>query len=66
MWRHFDFHARLTKQNFSFETTEANNHVKKKKKKTITRRVPGKLTIQILSLPNRFTHWDQTSPPFFP
>ena len=31
-WRHFDFHARLTKQNFSFETAEASESCNKKKK----------------------------------
>ena len=31
-WRHFDFHARLTKQNFSSETTEASHLCNKKKK----------------------------------
>ena len=35
-WRHFDFHARLTKQNFSSEKTKARQSCKKKKK-TITR-----------------------------
>ena len=30
-WRHFDFHARLTKQNFSSETTEASQSCNKKK-----------------------------------
>ena len=31
-WRHFDFHARLTKQNFSSETTEASQSCNKKEK----------------------------------
>ena len=50
----FDFHARLTKQNFSSETTEASQSCNKKKK-TITRGISSKLTIQILSSPNRFS-----------
>ena len=31
-WRHFDFHACLTKQNFSSETTQASQSCNKKKK----------------------------------
>ena len=30
-WRHFDFHARLTKQNLSSETTEASQSYNNKK-----------------------------------
>ena len=55
-WRHFDFHARLTKENFSSETTKASQSCNQKKK-NITRGVSSKLTIQILSSPNRVTHW---------
>ena len=39
--RHFDFHARLTKQNFSSETTQASQSCNKKKK-TITCRISSK------------------------
>ena len=55
-WRHFDFHAPLTKQNFSSEPTKPSQSCNNKKK-TITRGVPSKLTIQILSSPNRFSRW---------
>ena len=63
-WRHFDFHARLTKQNFSSETTEPSQSYIKKK--TITRGVSSKLTIQILSFPNRVTRWGSNECSFFP
>ena len=56
LWRHFDFHARSTKQNFFSETTERSQSCNKKKQ-NITCDISSKLTIQILSSPNRFSRW---------
>ena len=50
----FDFHACLTKQNFSSETTEKSQSCNKKKQ-NMTCGISSKLTIQILSSPNRFS-----------
>ena len=54
-WRHFDFRARLKKQNFSSETTELSQSCNRKK--TSFCGITSKLTIQVLSSPNKFTRW---------